>query len=473
MNLRIRTHINLLAALAILIMAFMVLLMTFNNRTATTQINNYELVHPLLKHTYQLNNLTQNYLNRPRARFVRQWDKTYNGLIDTSIPNLYPLLDAATAEQEQKRLISQLEQINQVFQELVANSKLEQEEEPGNFKIYRVRLGDTIQLRLTRLTEEVHQLLDKTISSSFAKMNDGYTILLSTMVGAILLFFALANLLYRRIARPLYSLTQQMDKTSTEINAASNEHIKILEQQISAINQTGVSLQELNASANNTSERAIQSANESQEAAQMATHAKEAIGEMRGAMVQLKQKIEQISHQVSHLTDQIAQIQDITETVTDLAGQTNMLALNAAVEASRAGEHGKGFSVVSGEIRKLAHQSKEEAQRIRNMISGILSVTTETAHSSFEGGQVLTESSKIIEQSGEQFLLVTNAVEGLADSMEVITLTSKQQAKAISQVVAAAKDIEAGGRQSSISVQQTKRAIDEIIEVSDQLAKMI
>ncbi|WP_457753494.1 methyl-accepting chemotaxis protein [Thermococcus sp.] len=87
-----------------------------------------------------------------------------------------------------------------------------------------------------------------------------------------------------------------------------------------------------------------------------------------GSIQEMMKDIESAVRKVSEMS---RSIEEITNVITNIAEQTNLLALNAAIEAARAGEAGRGFAVVAQEIRKLAEESKQAADNIKEIISKI------------------------------------------------------------------------------------------------------
>ncbi|RLQ94343.1 methyl-accepting chemotaxis protein [Falsibacillus albus] len=87
--------------------------------------------------------------------------------------------------------------------------------------------------------------------------------------------------------------------------------------------------------------------------------------------------IQELSEESSSMSEDIKQIQGILQFVHEIATQSNLLGINAAIEAARAGQHGRGFSVVAEEIRKMAVKSKESAETIKKQLENIQHVVNQ------------------------------------------------------------------------------------------------
>jgi methyl-accepting chemotaxis protein len=95
---------------------------------------------------------------------------------------------------------------------------------------------------------------------------------------------------------------------------------------------------------------------------------------------------EQISQERDHFRQLVGEVKGLsamTDTIRDIARQTEILAINAAIEAARAGEAGKGFAVLAGEVRRLSVRSNESAAQIRQDISRLVGTVEATLGGDF------------------------------------------------------------------------------------------
>ncbi|QGU96823.1 chemotaxis protein [Clostridium bovifaecis] len=99
--------------------------------------------------------------------------------------------------------------------------------------------------------------------------------------------------------------------------------------------------------------------------------------------------------------------------VGNVARQTNLLGLNAAIESSRAGEYGKGFSVVAKEIRKLSNSSNESIRQIDTTLKSIRTSVNDI-------WDKINSSNEIFEQQAGSIEEVTGAIQSLYSTAEIL-----------------------------------------------------
>ncbi len=107
---------------------------------------------------------------------------------------------------------------------------------------------------------------------------------------------------------------------------------------------------------------------------------------------------------LSSLMSQIDLINDISQTIQQVATQTNLLSLNASIEASRAGEYGKVFNVVAQEIRKLSTNSKDAIDKINTNIKNI-------KFEALKVNEVTAQSQEKVKESQMKIIEATNKFE--------------------------------------------------------------
>ncbi len=160
-------------------------------------------------------------------------------------------------------------------------------------------------------------------------------------------------------------------------------------------------------------------------------------------------KMEQLVTATRNIDQSSAQIVGIIKTIEDIAFQTNILALNAAVEVARAGSAGKGFSVVSDEVRSLASKSAEAAQNTSTLIGR-----------SFQDVKTGTESTSLAISAMQ---VINECIQSIKALMDEIAAASIQQSEMIVSVESRIKEV-------SKVIQANSDAAEESAAISNELS---
>jgi len=328
---------------------------------------------------------------------------------------------------------------------------------------------------VSKLFQEIQEKQIEIVAANQVLQNSSLQNLQNLSVGAAIAstvasgFFGLW--IVSRTSRQMNDSASSIASSTSEIAATVEQQERTAQQQAASVNETTTTMDELGASSRQSAEQAAAAG--AKQALELAEGGTRAVDRTLTGMGTLRDKVGAIADQIMRLSEQTSQIGSISGLVSDLANQTNMLALNAAVEAVRAGEHGKGFAVVSGEIRKLADQSKKSAEKINALVQDIQNAINSTVMATDEGTKTVEEGVRIAQETATAFAGVTDAVNNVVINSQQISLNVKQQATAIQQVVTAMNNLNTAAQETAGGISQVRLGTERLNEAAVNLQTVV
>jgi uncharacterized phage infection (PIP) family protein YhgE len=295
-----------------------------------------------------------------------------------------------------------------------------------------------------------------------------WVIFLGTVITAIFAT-SIAYLLANYVTSFIRNIANSIADSSSNIATTVEQQERTVTDQASSVSETTTTVDELGSTSRQSAQQAEVSTKGASQALALAEEGEKSVRQTMVGVENLKGKVEAIAEQILNLSEQTGQISQISDSVAKIAKQTNMLALNAAVEAVRAGEHGRGFGVVASEIRKLADESKKSAEKINHIVTDIQAAMNSTITVTNEGTQTADSSIQLTKDTALSFLGVKEAVNNVFLNSQQISLSAKQQAVAIQQILSAIGEINLGAKETAQGIGQVRDSTKKLTSVAQNL----
>jgi len=267
------------------------------------------------------------------------------------------------------------------------------------------------------------------------------------------------------LAQQIQSSSIEVASAAASVNEIASELASGSSQQAASVVEITAAMEELARTASQIADNAAAQADLAQAAEESGTSGQAAVAEAVGGVEEVKKRISGIASRAEILGTRSKEIYRVLDLITEIAQETHILSLNAAIEAAAAGEHGRRFSVVAEEVRRLAQRSQESVESVRNLLDEFAGSIRTTVVATEEGSK---EAGRVLERARAAAAAIEDLRGASSDTARVAretSLATQQQNAASDQVVLTLKEV-------SQVVQRMADSLRQFTETADRLNRL-
>ena len=261
------------------------------------------------------------------------------------------------------------------------------------------------------------------------------------------------------------SATQQMVSSINEVD----QNVVYL---TNFVTETSASMVEMSASIAQVESNAAKSYDLTLGVADAAESGMKAVRETIEGMEQIRRSVAESNSVVERLGERSVAIGKILNVIDDIAEQTNLLALNAAILAAQAGDYGKGFSVVAGEIRELSERTASSTRDIATLIRSVQEEVGNALTTMNSGSRLVETGVSLAHDAGKALTRILDSASNASAMGKEIASATKEQAQGSESVTRAVERLQEMSRQIKSATAQQASGSDHILKAVESMREV-
>jgi len=245
----------------------------------------------------------------------------------------------------------------------------------------------------------------------------------------------------RNLVAEMVALTNRLKSAAGGLIAASNDQAHVTNQQSAYSQQIAATFEELS----RTAEMITRSTEVVEQAAlrtnQAVDEARAVVSEITSGMTTIRHEAKEVADAITKLNADVQQVSRIAQLIKQVADRSDLLALNAALEGTKAGEVGRGFSVVAAEMRKLAENVAQSAREIGRIVESVQASGDLAVQRARQGVESSDRGVAIAERASTAFEQIVELSRGTKEAAQQIAVATRQQRQSSEQAVAGARNV--------------------------------
>jgi len=280
-------------------------------------------------------------------------------------------------------------------------------------------------------------------------------------------------------SQELASSAEEMNASTEQVSAAIQQISKGAQSQAAQVDDTAKVMAEIAGSLDIVTGKSVSATEAAKKANESANAGKGAVDNTVKKMQEIAKVVDESAKVIETLGKRSEEIGEIVNVITGISEQTNLLALNAAIEAARAGEQGRGFAVVAEEVKNLAEDSREAAERIAKMIKEVQIETNKAVEAMKVGTKTTAEGIAMVDETGKAFgeiSLMVSTTSNEVDSISSMMMKQKEgtqtAAKAVDGIASIAEETASASEESASSTEELTASMEDMTARAQSLSEM-
>jgi len=286
---------------------------------------------------------------------------------------------------------------------------------------------------------------------------------------------------FNRMVESLSALLREIQEAGTQV---SHNSAKILDglqrnaeasrEESTAADQVQGSMESLTQSARGIASSSADVERSAGDAARVASQGAASVGAALEGMSRTRERVNEITQKTLVLGEKCRRIGEVLKIIRDVAGEIHMLALNAAIEsAASAGEHGKRFTVVAGEVRRLAERTRQSAEEIRSILVEIQEAAEATVAAAQQGAREVEAGSTVAGSARTAMEEVIARIHKAAEVAREISRATQDQRQSSEQVAGSMRDISRAVHRMAEGSEDSTKAVRELTALAERFGDLM